>query len=405
MENPVIYYYLEKCGYNLEQLINEPTDEVKIIDKYDSNLILIKYNKEKLNENNWNTLGRMRSLIYDKTLKKVVSFFPIKSQSIQDGIGLYFAGDASCYFEEFYEGTMINMFWYDIIGDWEITTRSNIGAKCSYKPNGKTFRTLFLETLNKQNLEFEEFDKNFCYTFVLQHNDNRIVCPIKNNRVILVDAVKCGDDGKIYKWKRDNFYKRLHNMVKSDNIIVPERWYINLEWVLKNLELAPYYFMGYVLHDACDKERIKFRNQNYEYVRHLKGNNPKIQYRYYHLRNNNLVKEYLQYYPEDKKNFSELRNNLHNYTKKLYQSYISCYIKKEKPLKEYDYKYKTHMYYLHELYKSELKNKGFYVNMNEVIKYVNTLEPPRLMHVINADLYKNEKDVEKIEMEDILQTV
>ncbi|MEO2177016.1 MAG: hypothetical protein ABGY96_23360, partial [bacterium] len=40
---------------------------------------------------------------YDKTLKKVVSFFPIKSQSIQDGIGLYFAGDASCYFEEFYD--------------------------------------------------------------------------------------------------------------------------------------------------------------------------------------------------------------------------------------------------------------------------------------------------------------
>ncbi|MBC8307171.1 MAG: hypothetical protein H8E55_66840 [Pelagibacterales bacterium] len=63
------------------------------------------------------------------------------------------------------------------------------------------------------------------------------------------------------------------------------------------------------------------------------------------------------------------------------------------------------MYYLHELYKNELKNNGFYINMNEVIKYVNTLEPPRLMHVINADLYKSKKEIEKIEIEEILQTV
>jgi len=397
MDNVAICYDLKKCGYNLGQLINEPTDEVKIVDKYDGNLILIKYNKEKLNDNNWNTLGRIRSLIYDKNSERVVSFFPVKSMASK------FVNCNDYNFEEFYEGTMINMFWYDLIEDWEITTRSNIGAKCSYSPTGKTFRTLFLETLNNQNIEFEDFDKNFCYTFVLQHNFNRIVCPIKTNRVILVDAVKCDNDGKIYKFTRDSFYKTIHNIVKSENIVIPERWQVNSQWILDNLEAAPYYFMGYVLHDI--KGRVKYRNQNYEYVRHLKGNNPKIQYRYYHLRNNNLVKEYLQYYPEDKQTFIELRNNLHKYTKNLHQSYISCYIKKEKSLKEYDYKYKTHMYYLHELYKSELKNEGYYVNMNVVIKYINTLEPPRLMHVINADLYKNEKDVEKIELEEILQTV
>ena len=196
----------------------------------------------------------------------------------------------------------------------------------------------------------------------------------------------------------------ISKIVKSKNIILPERWKLNMMWASKNLENAPYFFMGYVFYEE-DGTRCKMRNQNYEYVRHLKGNNPKIQYRYYHLRNNNLVKEYLQFYPEDRKEFSELRNHLHKYTKNLYQSYISCYIKKEKPLKEYGYKYKTHMYYLHELYKNELKNKGFYINMNEVIKYVNTLEPPRLMHVINADLYKNEKDIEKLEIQNVLETV
>jgi hypothetical protein len=400
MEGSTVFYNLKTINYDIDELITNPTDDINVIDKYDNNLVLIKYNKEKLNDDNWNTLGRFRSLIYDKTLKRVVSFFPIKSCSklCPNDVG------EEKDFEEFYEGTMINMFWYDIIDDWEITTRSNIGAKCSYEPGGKTFRTLFLETLNEQNLEFEHFDKNFCYTFVLQHKFNRIVCPVKKNRVILVDAIKCGDDGKIYKWKRDCFYKMIPNIVKSDNIIVPTKWRFSSDWAINNLLDAPYYFMGYVSH-LEGGARWKVRNQNYEYVRHLKGNNPKIQYRYYHLRNNNLVTEYLQFYPEDRKTFSDLRNNLHRYTKQLHQSYISCYIKKEKPLKEYDYKYKTHMYYLHELYKNELKNNGFYINMNEVIKYVNTLEPPRLMHVINADLYKSKKEIEKIEIEEILQTV
>ena len=201
-----------------------------------------------------------------------------------------------------------------------------------------------MSTLNSQNIEFEDLDKNFCYTFVLQHSKNRIVTPVQKNRVVLVDITKCGKDGKVYRFKRNNFYKMIHNIVKTENIILPTRWELSINYVIENLKKAPYHFMGYLLHEPLNDERIKFRNENYEYVRHLKGNNPKTQYRYYHLRKNNLVREYLNFYPEESIEFSKLRNTLHKYTKNLYQCYISCYIKKDKPLKEYDYKFKTHMY-------------------------------------------------------------
>jgi len=364
-------------------------------DNYDGNLILIKYNKGNVNMDNFNTLGRFRSLIYDKNNKEVVSYFPGKSEMAHNIIEV----EQNYMFEEFFEGTMINMFWYDLIEDWEITTRSNIGAKCSYKPDGVNFRVLFLETLNKLQWEFENFDKNFCYTFVLQHNKNRIVTPVKKNRLILVDVATCKKN-KICRFSRTGLNKVIDNIIKNNNYYLPERWEMKYTDMKTNLENAPYFFMGYVLHDEISGERFKFRNENYEYVRHLKGNNPKIQYRYYHLRSNNLVKDYLNYYPEDRKVFSELRNNMHKYTKALYQCYISCYIKKEKELKLYDYKYKTHMYHLHEIYKNELKNDGGYINMNQVIKYVNSLEPPRLMHVINADLYKKDKEMDKIDIEE-----
>tara|TARA_B110000003_G_scaffold107702_1_gene110191 strand:- start:14493 stop:15722 length:1230 start_codon:yes stop_codon:yes gene_type:complete len=363
-------------------------------DNYDSNLILIKYNKENINVDNFNTLGRFRSLIYDKNKKEVISYFPAKSESASNMVN----NDENYMFEEFFEGTMINMFWYDVIDDWEITTRSNIGAKCSYKPDGINFRVLFLETLNKLQWEFENYDKNFCYTFVLQHNKNRIVTPVNKNRLILVDVATCKKN-TICRFSRTGLNKVIDNIIKNNNYYLPEQWKMKYTDMKTNLDKAPYFFMGYVLHDEISGERIKFRNESYEYVRHLKGNNPKIQYRYYHLRNNNLVKDYLNYYPEDSKTFSGLRNNLHKYTKALYQCYISCYIKKEKELRLYDYKYKTHMYYLHEIYKNELKDEGGYINMNEVIKYVNSLEPPRLMHVINSDLRVKEKEMNKIDVE------
>ena len=144
-------------------------------DNYDGNLILIKYNKENINMDNFKTLGRFRSLVYDKQKKEVISYFPAKSVITHNIVNV----NENYVFEEFFEGTMINLFWYDLIDDWEITTRSNIGAKCSYKPDGVDFRVLFLETLNKLQWEFENYDKNFCYTFVLQHNKNRIVTPVK----------------------------------------------------------------------------------------------------------------------------------------------------------------------------------------------------------------------------------
>ena len=54
---------------------------------------------------------------------------------------------------------------------------------------------------------------------------------------------------------------------------------------------------------------------------------------------------------------------------------------------------------VHELYKNDLKDSGSYVNMKVVIDYINNLEPPRLMHVINADFHAMNKQMDKIDLE------
>ena len=96
-------------------------------------------------------------------------------------------------------------------------------------------------------------------------------------------------------------------------------------------------------------------------------------------------KEYLNYFPESKKIFSEFRKNIHNFTQALFTNYISCYIKKEAPLMNYVYKYRTHMYNLHQYYLS-IKTDNGYINKMSVINYINNLEPAILMYALNYDL-------------------
>ena len=53
------------------------------------------------------------------------------------------------------------------------------GAGTSFNTE-KSFRDMFFEACSMQ----EQLDKTIMYSFVLLHKDNRIVCPIPENRVV-----------------------------------------------------------------------------------------------------------------------------------------------------------------------------------------------------------------------------
>ena len=153
--------------------------------------------------------------------------------------------------------------------------------------------------------------------------------------------------------------------------------------------------MGIVIKNKETNQRTKIRNPIYEEVRHLKGNQSKMQYQYLSLRNSGKLPEYLKFYPEVKPDFSVYRDQVHLFTNTLHQNYISCYIKKEKPLKEYSPQYKTHMFKIHEIFLNELREKKLFVTNTVVINYVNKLHPSQLMHSLNYNLKKQNIDIIK----------
>ena len=111
-----------------------------------------------------------------------------------------------CY-EEFVEGTMINLFYDKNINKWECATRSTIGANVKfYQNSSKTFREMFFETFDLYHIDYNDFDKNCCYSFILQHKENRIVVPNKENKIYLCECYE------INGW---NIIPQLNNTILS----------------------------------------------------------------------------------------------------------------------------------------------------------------------------------------------
>ena len=390
-------------GYKPEEyadLAKLVTDKVyaedkHIIVKQMDHLYVLKYNKSKLTTENVNTLGLFRSIIINEK-GKIISFAPQKSLDFD--IFSQSNKYEDCFVQHFPEGTMINVFFDTYIDDWQISTRSTIGAKCNFNMDSNiTYRYMFLDAMNHIGLEFEDLNKTCCYSFVLQHPKNRIVVPIKEPAIILTNRYKIENNEVFNNNSFNNPTKfntlKMHNI--DDNNFKSSVKYTGNNWndLITHFfsENLSYQFQGIMIWNNKG-QRTKIRNSNYEKIKHLKGNSPKLQYQYYHLRQNNAVGEFLKYYPEYRKEFSDFRRELHKWTSQLYQNYINCFIHKEKPLKSYPYNFKTHMFKVHEIYLNNLKNENKFVNKSVIVEYVNNLPPPRLMYSVNHNKKQFDKD-------------
>ena len=359
--------------------------------------VILRYDKSFLAHDKVTTTGLFRSVICKNGKVKV--FSPPKSIQMDQFMNKH--KPESCYAEEFIEGTMINLFYDEDVNEWELCTRSSVGGKIAFykhdiRDDKKTFRQMFLECTNKCNLNFESLNKQWCYSFVMQHPRNRIVTPILEPTLFLVKIYKITNTEttkSVCEIEMNEEYKI--NMKSLSDISFPVRFtfdsYEKLQEVWASHK-TDYRTVGVVVYHKDSGHRMKMRNPNYENVRKLRGNQPKIQYHYLNLRKEGKIKEYLKYYPESKNAFNEFRDMLHMFTRILFQYYVECYIKKTKPLKEYPGQYRTHMFKLHEKYLEELKEQKKYVNFGVVMEYVNALHSSQQMFAINYYLRKSKRD-------------
>ena len=157
------------------------------------NYHILKYDKQWLHRD-YGTIaskGLLRSLIF-KDNGDIVCFAPPKSFNIEMS-GLVIDANIQYRSEEFVEGTMINVFYDKESNVWEIATRSNVGGEnCFFMENGfnknNTFKYMFNEVCETIGFDINELNKDYVYSFVMQHPNNRIVQIISEMRLYLVEV-------------------------------------------------------------------------------------------------------------------------------------------------------------------------------------------------------------------------
>ena len=265
-----------------------------------NNYTFMNYLKPHLEKNN--VRGLFRSVILNDK-KEVVCYSPPKSMTYE-----YFMEtemNDSVIGMEFIEGTMINVFWHD--GSWEYSTKSVLGCKNRFYnyPNAKTFKVMFDEACEAAGLNIELLDKTKCYSFVLQHPENRIVIPYTKPQLYIIAAytiknniVELHDPFKMHYWvcfeNTRVCFPRIFDLKEYDMSHL-----INT-FACPHGNTSPYGSMGIVFYNTQTGNRTKLRNITYEKVRQLRGNQAKLEYQYLCLRQKNKVAEFLTWYPETK---------------------------------------------------------------------------------------------------------
>ena len=383
---------------------------------------IIKYDKTALGltQDDFVSIGLLRSVVVDES-GKIVSYSPPKSLNITaeretqfnlNNIMSPICDDNTNEWdaEEFVEGTMINLFYSEKGNGWEVATKSTVGGNVTFfsPKNPKdtveirekdTFRNMFFETCKKVGLNYEDFPKEFMYSFVLQHPKNRIVLPITEEKIYITGLYTVNQDTlEVNQLNRAGFVKTYC----ANSVLTPKSLFstdytvagFKKEFASMN---SPYNLMGIVFINMVTGERMKVRNPNYELVKNAKGTENKMMLQYLSLRHGGRVAEYLKSFPEYKSNFSVYRNSVHIFTKNLHQNYLDCFVLKKKPFGEFPQQFKKYMIQLNKKYIDELRENRNCVTFNYVMEFVNKIEPGALLFSLNYVVREHKTVIQRLE--------
>ena len=408
----------------------------------------LKYDRAKLTEEQYETLGRFRSVVFDRH-GKVCCVAPPKMLKIKDEMNSWAVNSVNGHLtaEELIEGIMVNLFWYPGAGadasdgKWFIATKSCVGevsfdhiieaqaeaqisADAADESGGttksSTFQKLSVQEVLRRRIcdilsllpgGLGSIPKEYCYSLVIQHPKNQIVNVITVPQLYLVavyqlsDASVPGVGTNAIRIDRDIFSVNFGGSVSrmpSSLTCVADAEADDTESTVSAT------FGSHTVQDYCkmygsmdtrsvsspgvvfvDKDTgfcYKKRNPKYESVKKRKGMEQKLMAQYLQLRKDHGIDEYLKYHPQHARAFRQFRDRLHEYTQRLYDAYIEHYVKKDaKPLKEYDRELKTHMYKIHyDVYLATMKESGAFVTKHTVINYVNQLAAAQQLACLNA---------------------
>ena len=302
--------------------------------------------------------GHFRSVIYDKD-GYIACFSPPKSISLDEFKSIPIE---NCIIEEFIEGTMINVFFDRI---WRIATKSVLGAECAFDSH-QSFASMFYECMKYHTLSFDDLNKAFTYSFVMQHPNNKIISEVVVPRLVIV---------AVYEIVGQTIYEHPTTILGQNRYTFSS--YEEAECAAQTLNIK-----GLMI--KHDGKRCKIRNTTHENIAKIKGQST-FEYQYLCIRNTPQADVYFSYFPENKIKAPEYETQILNCAQRLFQNYMDCFVHKKKKLGTY--LLKTYLYDLHGIYLHTLKPQ--YITKKVVIDYLNSLHPRRFITLLRLAFQVN----------------
>ena len=386
-------------------LSSEEGGKLSVYEVHGTHMAMIRYVKG-VSDMSKPHVGAFRSVVWDVEANRPLSVTAFKSAP---GEGLPpFTTDSNIVLEEFVDGVMIGQFWDG--AKWRIHTRSMLDARCRYFST-RSFADLFAEVA-PSDLE-ERLEKGVSYTWILQHPENRIVCPVRP-RLVLVAAYRIdslevvpGPEGvqvpHRYYTKSDAPVGRMHvapmlevvGMVNRDehdleNAQHADSGYMPIDMMGVISMIASMRgsvrYQGVVIKTADPFKRWKIRSQVYNYVRKMRGNTARRDFLWMDLWSRGALEEYLKFFPEERTLADSIINRWKNITQTVYNLYIDAFKARTLDRSQIPNKFKPLVYGLHNLYMTGLKPMRKPLDWRACVKWMNERDTAQKIFVLNWDL-------------------
>jgi hypothetical protein len=277
-----------------------------------------------------------RSVVWNMRTNRPLCVAPMRGAEFGAAVDAGLTGFTA---EDFVDGVMINMFFDGAI--WRLATRTQLDAGGSFYGK-RPFAELFMEAFVQSGLKFDDFHKDKCYSFVLQHPEERVVVAPAYGiaKIVLVDAFALAEDGS---------FSVLGAAAETatnagSHIKIPQKHGLQtLEDVKERVVAWGKRFgtgwQGLVLKTA-DGQRFKLRSNEYDEARALRGNQAKLPFLWLERWNEGRFAAYLRLYPEETHAAEEIVGRFKACTQEFHELFLKVFKNRELPLGQAPQKYR-----------------------------------------------------------------
>lgn len=360
-----VYPTWEKLKQFLE---SEEGGKLRTIPQENDRFVIIRYEKGNSDfSKEW--VPQFRSVVWDTKTNLPVCAAPVKAQEGEPPVNTCFR------VSNFVNGTMIQAFRFE--GEVYLASRSRLGATGNFYSK-RSFASLLEDAVKGSVEKFLKsvllHDGTFA-SFVLQHPEHKTVGEIDKAKLF------CTYEGIVMP-NGDVSMSNMHEFWSSEILcsMVPQVNEYNMAYkdpeeireLMRNYQLG-YSWQGFVFQDLNSNLRWRLRNPFFEIVKTMRGNESSPLERFLRIRSQKLVKEYLEYFPEENGIFWSYEKLLRTKTNDLYCFYNSLRKEKSIEMKDVPYQYRSHLHALHGMYisSSSSSSEKTPITKQKVVEYVN----------------------------------